>query len=153
MTQEIVIRKSLKSGGTKTITIIAQKVETSINKILIGLVFPNAKDNQGSGPKENKFVDLQRIERRYNVDGIISYDAGNSVVSGAVFGSNPVSLRRIFTAPKGKGYPSVLNKSFIPCFILSQFIIVNIIEPDTINPVGPNLTPAIAAIANISIKS
>ena len=86
MTQEIVIRKSLKSGGTKTITIIAQKVETSINKILIGLVFPNAKDNQGSGPKENKFVDLQRIERRYNVDGIISSDAGNSVVSGAVFG-------------------------------------------------------------------
>jgi len=60
------------SGVSTVVTIDTTKMEQVLNNALTVLSFPSMPQ-EGDTPKETKIIDLLRIERRYNVDGHITY--------------------------------------------------------------------------------
>ena len=67
MTSEVTL-----TSGSTSVTIFSVVVEEILSKNLILLSFPQTKQNQDSGPKANKAMDLLRQTRRLNITGHIT---------------------------------------------------------------------------------
>lgn len=60
-------------GDTNEVTIQTKSIKYNITKILPLIKPPQSSGNWSSGPKENKMIDLLRIEERYTVTGFVAY--------------------------------------------------------------------------------
>ena len=58
-------------GGSNQITIYTTKVEEIYSKKISNITPGQSSANWSAGPKTTKIVDLQRVERRYSIDGTI----------------------------------------------------------------------------------
>ncbi len=57
--------------GSITVTIYAREVVDNLSNQLFPIKPPQTKNNQSSGPKDNKIIDLLRITREYLITGAI----------------------------------------------------------------------------------
>jgi len=69
----------LDDGGTNQVTVYTESVEEILTKMLVIIKPPQSTANKASGPKDNKIVDLQRVEERFSVDGLIDETDKNKV--------------------------------------------------------------------------
>ena len=69
MTSEIALSRA--DGSSPTVTIYTLKVEETRTKTLAVLAYPQSRQNWNAGPKDTKILDLLRLTRRFNVDGLI----------------------------------------------------------------------------------
>lgn len=64
---------TLDKNGSNSITIYTVECEDITNKLVKVIKPGQSSSNWGSGPKENRIVDLLRIEQRFKVTGHIDY--------------------------------------------------------------------------------
>ena len=95
MTSNIVLTR-----GSTQVTISTEKIEEVLNNSMKPLTTPNATANAGSGPNTSLAIDLQQIERRFTIDGVIKTDLGTGDTSSSAKNKKS-NLITIFQAGSG----------------------------------------------------
>lgn len=66
------------SKNSVSVTIYAREVVDNLNNNIFSIKVPQAKQNQSSGPKSTKIIDLLRITREFLISGVITATASKT---------------------------------------------------------------------------
>src|SRR3990167_10832370 len=119
----------LSKDGTQ-VTLSTTMDEEILTKVVVSITYPNSKANWGSGAKDVKLLDLQRIERKISVEGWLANGFGSGDTNSNAT-DKKTNLRTIF---KSGGTISMTYEGSTFTGIMDKLAIKRVADDSESNP-------------------